>query len=955
VFTVPFPYLAKAHTQVFFDGVLQSASTYTWPSSGTISFVAGPPAAGIVVERRRVTPRDTLVTFAAGALDAKDLNSGHLQNLYLAQEAQDLADDNKLRGWFTSNYGSTGFITKGGLGVTVKFDALGNLIPGTVDLDTLQAVTLAARDVAVQAAADAYVAGLNAVGTIPADTRTAMKALVTTVKKGALLREAGREGLFHFVDGDKTADVAADPGEGVWVAQTPTIGAWRRTEVKKVSPKMWGAVRGNGSNYDPANPTLYSSKLAIQRCWDWAAANRAKVIMDDEFHGGGHLNMPSFLHCEWEQGAWLYQTEKSVYGGFVMNRSTDTSLSRYRENVILENAQIDGQYALAPRTFTVASSTSPTVFTLDASAPATDGALNGLALQLVDGTAGINGLSLGTVLSYVGATRQVTMAAALNLTPAIGTTLLVGWNDLGIGFGCYNSHIDGFNIKNYAFKDHIYLVNGAKAINVEQGTYGTTIRNGIIHNCGFGIYLQGISFESAANPEFIRAYPTSGTAVINTVTANSCRLPAGASSVNNIFRGYVCYFYPTGDLNFKATERRTIASYNGTTKEMVFDYALPAAVNSSWTVVVALSKRNGQLIFEDIKVSKTGVAIAALGGEPFHDPEPFDNLHIITNIVAENCGYAPFRVVGSAAVKQKSGVICLTGTANCLISNVNIYNDTFYPSVDPGWAGLYPTFLGSGLSGNSGAVVWGTARNTTLQGIHAHGDFDCLVHLARGQAVGRDGTPTGALRFNIDGLYHYGTCNYVFETGNAAPTDPNLSGRWTVYPGTVATGFTDGTGLGYQSVQIALIDPLSHRSVRGKMVDINRVGSFANTTAFEYTVGQPVASSWFETEMFTLADDTVKVITPPSTYSPTRLRCHMRLTCHGFEAGDGFAMRNDGTPTCVKTDAAGAASNNCTASTAVLTGTTGTDGKINVSAANNGFIYIENRSGASNTFSVVFS
>lgn len=167
-FTVPFPYLSKGHVQVFLDGVLQSASTYSWPTAGSITLTAGPPAVGVVVERRRVTPTDVLTTFAPGNLSSKDLNVGVLQPLFVSQEAQDGVDDLANRGWFTAALAAGGTITKGVPGQVAQFDADGNLVPldnsvAAIDADVLasQAARLGAEEAEDGADADRVQTGLD--------------------------------------------------------------------------------------------------------------------------------------------------------------------------------------------------------------------------------------------------------------------------------------------------------------------------------------------------------------------------------------------------------------------------------------------------------------------------------------------------------------------------------------------------------------------------------------------------------------------------------------------------------------------------------------------------------------------------------------------------------------------------------------------------------------------------
>ena len=90
VFSVPFPYISKTHVQVRVEGAIVP---YTWLSETSIQLVFA-PAVNAVVDRRRVTPRDTLlVDFVDGStLVESDLDLSALQVFYLAQEAFDLGE-----------------------------------------------------------------------------------------------------------------------------------------------------------------------------------------------------------------------------------------------------------------------------------------------------------------------------------------------------------------------------------------------------------------------------------------------------------------------------------------------------------------------------------------------------------------------------------------------------------------------------------------------------------------------------------------------------------------------------------------------------------------------------------------------------------------------------------------------------------------------------------------------
>lgn len=173
-FSVPFPYLDKSHVKVSLDGVLLDPATdYTWPNAGEVQLTAGNPTVGTIVERRRVTPTETLTVFAPGNLDSGDLNVGVLQPLYVAQEGSDRADDIVDRSWFTSGFQPGGKITKGAPGRLAQFNADGDLDDSGVSSATL----MEASEAAVSAAG---------VATVQAGTATSEAGTATTAKDDAV-------------------------------------------------------------------------------------------------------------------------------------------------------------------------------------------------------------------------------------------------------------------------------------------------------------------------------------------------------------------------------------------------------------------------------------------------------------------------------------------------------------------------------------------------------------------------------------------------------------------------------------------------------------------------------------------------------------------------------------------------------------------------------------------------
>lgn len=147
VFSVPFPYLDKAHLQVRLNGILKARGTdYSFLTDSTIQISAGNPTAGTVVERRRSTPTDPLTTFQPGNLDSGDLNVAELQPLYVAQESFDLATDFLARAWIGANNALGGTVTRGGAGHVLAFDVDGNIVDGGTSAGALLDAAQQAQD-----------------------------------------------------------------------------------------------------------------------------------------------------------------------------------------------------------------------------------------------------------------------------------------------------------------------------------------------------------------------------------------------------------------------------------------------------------------------------------------------------------------------------------------------------------------------------------------------------------------------------------------------------------------------------------------------------------------------------------------------------------------------------------------------------------------------------------------
>ncbi|MGY3607682.1 MULTISPECIES: glycosyl hydrolase family 28-related protein [unclassified Bradyrhizobium] len=146
------------------------------------------------------------------------------------------------------------------------------LIAAAVDGDAILADAVAARDAAIAAAASVAISA--------AADRVALKALNTTNTKTALMREAGREGLFVFKSGDFSAQVAADTKEGIHIKAdgiAATAGAWVRVRTDGVYNVKWFGSKGDNATNDSA---------AIQAAIDLCQTNLGGTVL---FPAGGYL------------------------------------------------------------------------------------------------------------------------------------------------------------------------------------------------------------------------------------------------------------------------------------------------------------------------------------------------------------------------------------------------------------------------------------------------------------------------------------------------------------------------------------------------------------------------------------------------------------------------------------------------------------------------------------------
>lgn len=305
VFSVPFPYLDNTHVQVRLNGVLKALGVdYTFPTTSSIQITAGNPAAGTVVERKRVTPTDPLTNFSPGNLDTGDLNVGILQPLYLAQEGNDSAADILLRAWFTTSFGNGGTITVGPDGTILIWDASGNVAVGPSATviqgynDAAQAAKVSAEAARDAAAGSATTAAGSATAADTSASNSATSAIAAAASaasinlpaiSGALATamlfvNAGGTG-YDLNKGDVAQNIVAP---GIQSRGTvPSVGGWfadGAAPLPKIHRIQDRVFIGDATKYNGNQNTPYGGSSLNTRGASWVEKHGRLSVYDNTGH-----------------------------------------------------------------------------------------------------------------------------------------------------------------------------------------------------------------------------------------------------------------------------------------------------------------------------------------------------------------------------------------------------------------------------------------------------------------------------------------------------------------------------------------------------------------------------------------------------------------------------------------------------------------------------------------------
>ena len=172
-FSVPFPYLLKAHVKLYidynivdgtFDSELAEGAGFNWTSDDQVQ-CATAPASGQTLAVIRLTPNQTrLVDWQDGSnLIADDLDTADLQNLYVVQEQQDRND-----------------------AAITQFGADATAAAASASAAQAEAVAATAEAASATAASNAAIAAANAVTTTANSASAAANAAVQIATAAAV-------------------------------------------------------------------------------------------------------------------------------------------------------------------------------------------------------------------------------------------------------------------------------------------------------------------------------------------------------------------------------------------------------------------------------------------------------------------------------------------------------------------------------------------------------------------------------------------------------------------------------------------------------------------------------------------------------------------------------------------------------------------------------------------------
>lgn len=204
------------------------------------------------------------------------------------------------------------------------------------------------------------------------------------------------------------------------------------------------------------------------------------------------------------------------------------------------------------------------------------------------------------------------------------------------------------------------------------------------------------------------------------------------------------------------------------------------------------------------------------------------------NVSYHNCGHYPWypSVYGSVA-RQKNGVVVVARAQNVRIRGLKGYNDPNYTSTFVDWLGRsgYPAdgtdFIGAGLTGPIGGVVWGHGRNIKIENVEHGGSADNLMICHRAVTMGEGATvpPTDCFNFEVSDVRQpSGVFGTVFNV-QVSMLAANMQGKITGINLDVAptTGIVGANAATFNRVMMD-VGGNDGTAIRGRASDIAATG-----------------------------------------------------------------------------------------------------------------------------------
>ncbi len=194
-FSVPFPYLLKAHVKLYIGyNILNGAYTselvdgtgFTWTSATQVQCTTAPANGQILTILRQTPSTSRIVDWADGSnLVAADMDTADLQNLYVVQEQQDRNDAGITQSTTAINTANTASTTATTAAASIggKLDKTGGTMTGAIAMSgnkiTGAGDPTAAQDVATKNYTDNQVGAVSASATAAAASATAAASSAT--------------------------------------------------------------------------------------------------------------------------------------------------------------------------------------------------------------------------------------------------------------------------------------------------------------------------------------------------------------------------------------------------------------------------------------------------------------------------------------------------------------------------------------------------------------------------------------------------------------------------------------------------------------------------------------------------------------------------------------------------------------------------------------------------------